>query len=239
MKYAVVIPARYQSSRFPGKPLVKICGKYMIQHVWERCIAAVDKEKVFVATDDDRIVKVVEEFGGKTILTNSDCLTGTDRLAEANEVLDCDFLINVQGDEPVIDPNHIQVIIDRYIQTGNITNAMCKVETEQEFRSFTVPKVVTSSTGRLLYMSRSGIPVSKDNVFSTAFKQVCIYAFGREHLKFFAAKPMKTNLENIEDIEILRFLESDYDVEMVEVSNGSVAVDIPSDVKLVEQILNQ
>ena len=237
MKYAVVIPARYKSSRFPGKPLADICGKPMIQHVWERCCEAVGKNKVYVATDDYRIEFVVKSFGGSVILTSSDCLTGTDRLAEANETLDCDFLINVQGDEPIIDPEHIQIIIDSFNKTGEIANAMCKIETEREFRSFTVPKVVISSTSKLLYMSRSGIPVSKNDTFTTAFKQVCIYAFGREHLKFFAAKSTKTNLESIEDIEILRFLESGYDINMVEVSNGSVAVDIPSDVKIVESLL--
>ncbi|XQF90885.1 cytidylyltransferase domain-containing protein [Pseudoalteromonas espejiana] len=108
MKYAVVIPARYQSSRFPGKPLVDICGKPMIQHVWEKCCKAVHKEQVFVATDSGEISSVVKAFGGQVVMTSSDCLTGTDRLAEANLTLDCDFLVNVQGDEPVIDPENIK-----------------------------------------------------------------------------------------------------------------------------------
>ena len=100
--YAVVIPARYESSRFPGKPLVDICGKPMIQHVWERSCEAVGKDKVFVATDDDRIKNAVEDFGGKVLMTSAGCLTGTDRVAEANLQLDCDFIVNVQGDEPLI-----------------------------------------------------------------------------------------------------------------------------------------
>ena len=98
--FAVVIPARYESSRFPGKPLVDICGKPMIQHVWERCCLAAGQEKVYVATDDARIQSAVEAFGGQVVMTSSECLTGTDRLAEANLQLNCDFIVNVQGDEP-------------------------------------------------------------------------------------------------------------------------------------------
>jgi 3-deoxy-manno-octulosonate cytidylyltransferase (CMP-KDO synthetase) len=238
MKYAVVIPARFQSSRFPGKPLVDICGKPMIQHVWEKCCAAVDPKDVYVATDSDEIANCVEGFGGKVVMTSSDCLTGTDRLAEANLTLDCDFLINVQGDEPVIDPNNIVKVIERFKNTGNITNAYCEITTEKEFYSLTVPKVVISKRGKLLYMSRSPIPLTKDGKYVKAYKQVCVYAFGREHLKFFASHNEKTPLEQIEDIEIIRFLESDMQIDMVEVDSGSLAVDVPSDVNKVIAYLN-
>lgn len=235
--FAVVIPARYKSSRFPGKPLVDICGKPMIQHVWERCCEAVGKAKVYVATDDSRIESVVNSFGGEVILTSSDCLTGTDRLAEVNEKLDLDFLINVQGDEPMIDPQNILKVIEVYKKTGRIVNAMSRITTEQEFCSFTVPKVITSTTGRLMYMSRSCIPITKDGEFRLAYKQVCVYAFSREHLKFFSRKKIKSPIEAIEDIEILRFLEADYHIDMVEVDSGSLAVDIPSDVEKIEMAM--
>lgn len=238
MKYAVVIPARFQSSRFPGKPLVDICGKPMIQHVWEKCCAAVDAANVYVATDSDEIAHRVESFGGKVVMTSSDCLTGTDRLAEANLTLDCDFLINVQGDEPVIDPNNIIKIIESYKKTGNITNAYCEINSEEEFRSLTVPKVVTTKGQKLLYMSRSSIPLTKSGDYVKAYKQVCVYAFSREHLSFFTSHTEKTPLEEIEDIEILRFLESDIQVDMVEVESGSLAVDVPSDVDKVVAYLN-
>ncbi len=235
--FAVVIPARYKSSRFPGKPLVNICGKPMIQHVWERCCEAVGKDKVYVATDDSRIESVVNSFGGLVILTSSDCLTGTDRLAEVNEKLNFDFLINVQGDEPLIDPKNISKVIDAFKESGKIVNAMSLITSEDEFRSLTVPKVTTSTTGRLMYMSRSGIPLTKDGEFRFAYKQVCVYAFSRKHLKFFANKLEKSPLEAVEDIEILRFLESDYQIEMIEVDSGSLAVDIPSDVEKVEKAM--
>lgn len=237
LSYAVVIPARYKSSRFPGKPLVDICGKPMIQHVWERCCDAVEQDKVYVATDDLRIKEAVESFGGQVVMTSDSCLTGTDRLAEANQQLNCDFIVNVQGDEPLIEPENIARVVEHYLKTGNVTNAFCKITSKEEHSSLTVPKVVFSKSGRLLYMSRSPIPLTKDGQYISAHKQVCIYAFSREHLEFFSSHPTKTALEEIEDIEILRFLESDYQVDMLEVPSGSLAVDIPADVeKVIEKI---
>lgn len=231
MKYAVVIPARYQSSRFPGKPLVDILGKSMIHRVWGRCCKAVGQDKVYIATDSDKIQSAASEFGAQVILTSSDCLTGTDRLAEANKQLDCDFIINVQGDEPLIEPNDILSVIEEYQQRPEtVVNAMCPITDEDEFRSFTVPKVVASQSGNLLYMSRSPIPVSKTNSFSFGFKQVCIYAFSKAHLAFFASQQQKTAVEEVEDIEILRFLENDIPVQMIKVSSSSLAVDVPADV---------
>lgn len=237
MKFAVVIPARYQSSRFPEKPLTLILGKPMIQRVWEQCCQAVDASQVYVATDSDKIAEVVKGFGGQVVMTSSDCLTGTDRLAEANLTLDCDFLVNVQGDEPVIDPENIKKVIRLYQETGNITNAYSEIKTEDEFRSFTVPKTVVSKGGKLLYMSRSPIPLTKDGEFKQAYKQVCVYAFGRKDLAFFSSMKVKTPLEKIEDIEILRFVESDIAVSMVEVPSGTLAVDVPEDVLKVEEYL--
>jgi 3-deoxy-manno-octulosonate cytidylyltransferase (CMP-KDO synthetase) len=228
--FAVVIPARYKSSRFPGKPLVDICGKPMIQHVWERCCEAVGKDKVYVATDDLRITSVVNAFGGSVILTSSDCLTGTDRLAEVNDKLNLDFLINVQGDEPLIDPEHIVKVVNAFLKNKRIVNAMCKINSEEEFRSLTVPKVVFNQKNKLLYMSRSAIPLTKGGQFISSYKQVCVYAFGRDHLKFFSECRSKSPLENIEDIEILRFLEAGFEIDMLEVSEGSIAVDVKEDV---------
>lgn len=239
MKFAIVIPARYQSNRFPGKPLVGICGKPMIQHVWERCCEAVPKEQVFVATDSGVIKNAVEEFGGQVIMTSDTCLTGTDRLAEANLKLNLDFLINVQGDEPLIDSKDIKMVIDYYLQnSGSVVNAMAKILVEEDFCSKSVPKVVASPSGKLLYISRAGIPTNKEHEFKVAYKQVCIYAFSREHLVLFSSFKRKTPLEQIEDIEILRFIENDVPVNMVEVSSCSVAVDFPIDVQRVENLLN-
>lgn len=229
-KFAVVIPARYESSRFPGKPLVDIFGKPMIQHVWERCCQAVGKENVYVATDDKRIKETVLGFGGQVVMTSTNCLTGTDRLAEANLQLDCDFIVNVQGDEPLINPVDINTVIGAFLKTGNVTNAMCPITSEREFRSFTVPKVTFSQSGKLLYMSRAGIPQTKTGEYQFGYKQVCIYVFSKEQLAFFYSNKVKTRHEQVEDIEILRFLESDFPVDMVEVEAGSLAVDVPEDI---------
>lgn len=235
--FAVVIPARFESSRFPGKPLIDICGKPMIQHVWERCCLSVDQARIFVATDNECIKEAVENFGGQVVMTSSECLTGTDRLAEANLQLNCDFIVNVQGDEPLIAPGDINTVIDAFLRTGNVTNAMCAITSEQEFRSFTVPKVTFSQSGRLMYMSRSGIPLTKSGEYKFGYKQVCIYAFSKEQLAFFNSNKVKARHEGVEDIEILRFLESDYPVDMVEVLSGSVAVDVPSDVDKVVSVM--
>lgn len=238
MKYAVVIPARYESSRFPGKPLVDLCGKPMIQHVWERSCIAVGQDKVYIATDNKQIQSTAVDFGANVIMTSTDCLTGTDRLAEANNQLDCDFVVNVQGDEPLIDPNDIRSVIAEYQRRPEtVINAMCRITSEDEFRSFTIPKVVVSKSGALLYMSRSPIPITKTSEFSGGFKQVCIYAFSKAHLNFFAASNKKTTLEEVEDIEILRFLENDIKVQMLEVESTTVAVDIPTDIEKVIEIM--
>jgi len=239
LSYAVVIPARYKSSRFPGKPLVSLLGKPMIQWVWELSCKAVGPELVFIATDDQRIENACIEFGAQVVMTSDSCLTGTDRLAEVNELLGKDFLINVQGDEPLLDPQDIIKVRDSYIKSPEvIVNAMCRIPTELEYRSLTVPKVVVSKTGKLLYMSRAGIPTTKQALFEGAMKQVCIYAFSSTHLKFFASHSEKTPIEMIEDIEILRFLENDIAVQMIEVDAGSAAVDTQEDVVKVIELLH-
>lgn len=240
MKYAVIIPARYESSRFPGKPLIDLLGKSMIQRVWERCSEAVDSKLVYIATDNRLIEQAAKSFGAQVIMTSSACMTGTDRLAEANQKLQCDFIVNVQGDEPLINPKDIQTVISTYKnQPNTIINAMCRLKDEQEFRSFTVPKVVTSKSGNLLYMSRSPIPVTKSNAYDFGYKQVCIYAFSKEHLEFFASHQNKTKIEQVEDIEILRFLENDIPVKMIEVESSSIAIDVPEDVDKVIKCLKE
>ncbi|MBO9484364.1 3-deoxy-manno-octulosonate cytidylyltransferase [Salinisphaera sp. G21_0] len=237
-KYAIVIPARYKSSRFPGKPLADINGKTMIQHVWEKCTQAEDKSLVYIATDDDRIEEVVTGFGGQVIRTSPDCLTGTDRVAEANLQLEKDFIINVQGDEPMINPDDIVRVRERYLQKPDfVINAYTRIQSEDVF-STTIPKVVVSKTGNLLYMSRSALPMSKNGNVCLSYKQVCIYAFSKEHLHFFLSHQEKTPLEYIEDIEILRFLENDINVNMVEVDNSSMAVDTPEDLEGVRLLMS-
>lgn len=231
--FAILIPARYASSRFPGKPLVDILGKPMIQRVWERCTAAVAAEQVYVATDDERIASACRGFGAQVVMTGSDCLTGTDRVAEAARVLDHDFFVNVQGDEPLLDPADIVRVADAFRASRGVVNAMTRIHEAREYFSPNVPKVVAAGDGRLLYMSRAGIPANKAGTFAIGWKQVCIYAFSREHLERFASISEKGAIEAVEDIEILRFLDMGVDVRMVELDSASIAVDTPEDVERV------
>lgn len=239
LSWAIIIPARYRSSRFPGKPLAMINGVSLIERVWLQSVKAVDRGKVYIATDDTRICDHVKGFGGQVIMTSSDCLTGTDRVFEAAQKLGLTNVINIQGDEPLIQPETITAFIDKMTaHPDRIINGMAKITVEDEFRSPTVPKVIARPDGRLMYMSRAAIPTNKSFGFETAFKQVCIYAFPMPLLAKFVEGGKKQPMENIEDIEILRFLEINIDVDMIEVSGNSLAVDVPGDILKVESALN-
>ena len=230
MNFIVVIPARYQSTRFPGKPLIDINGKSMLLRTYEQCIQAVDKSLVYVATEDQRIVEHCESFGIQVLLTSDNCLTGTDRIAEVAAMVKADYYINVQGDEPLFNPDDITQMISRLdTYPGEILNGYCPITDERQYRSKSVPKVVFRPDGRLLYMSRSPVPGNKSLDFVKAWRQVCVYAFPYTALKAFAETKNKTVLEAEEDIEILRFLELNYEVRMIELSSESIAIDNPED----------
>jgi 3-deoxy-manno-octulosonate cytidylyltransferase (CMP-KDO synthetase) len=235
VNYCVIIPARYQSSRLPGKPLIDLCGLPMIVRTYQQCIKACPPEKVYVATDDERIREVCELNGIQVIMTSSECLTGTDRIAECSRYIDAEVFINVQGDEPLFNPKDIKVLISNAKKyPGEILNGYCEITEEIFFRSGSIPKVVFRPDGRLLFMSRAAIPSNKEHGFEKSWRQVCAYAFPREALKSFSSVPGKTTLEGIEDIEILRFLELGWEVRMIELSNDSVAVDNPEDIQRIE-----
>ncbi len=233
--FVVMIPARYESTRLPGKPLIPLCGVPMVVRTWQRCIEAVAPELVYVVTDDERIRQVCEAHGIQVLMTGSHCLTGTDRLAEAAKQVGARVYINVQGDEPVFNPDDLHALVEAvHANPDLILNGVCPISDEAQYRGRSVPKVVMRPDGRLLYMSRAPIPASKRDHFVTAWRQVCAYAFPREALAAFAACPGKTRLEEIEDIEILRFLELGWDVRMIPMSDFSVAVDNEEDVVVAE-----
>jgi len=238
LKVVLIIPARYQSSRLPGKPLINICGQSMIKRTYDRCTLALESENIFVATDDDRIINHCKDHHINVLKTSSACKTGTDRVYEASKQIKADIYINVQGDEPIINPEDIKTVIQASKDNPDkIINAMSPIN-EVDFNNPTIPKIVTRLDGRLLYASRSGIPATKELSFVKANKQVCIYAFPRISLIDFVSVNDKTPLEDLEDIEILRFLELGYEVQMVKVSNTSLAVDVPDDIQRVEEIIN-
>lgn len=240
-KTIIIIPARYQSTRFPGKPLVKVLGKPLIQWTAEVCTKAIGKENVYVATDSIEIEKVVLQLGYKVIMTSSNCLTGTDRLAEASNKIKADIYINVQGDEPLIDPKDIIKIINEKIDhPNNVINGFTEIDSRVDPDSVNIPKVVFNEDGILVYMSRKKIPGFKRDKDEPKkyYKQVCIYAFNYDELQTFAKFNRKSILEQSEDIEILRFLEFGKPIRLVKTQDSSLAVDIPEDVPILEKAMD-
>lgn len=240
MRSVVVIPARYASSRYPGKPLVNLLDKPMILWVAELSANAVGKENVYVATDDQRIAEVVTEAGFQAVITTNDALTGTDRLAQAAQQIPADIYINVQGDEPLVDPQDILKVRDAKLASMNeVINGFSWVSEQEDPHSVNIPKVITNEHNELVYMSRVALPGYKDNKCAPVRykKQVCIYAFTKDELTAFYEFGRKSQLEHSEDIEILRFLELNKKIRMVETQPGSLAVDIPEDVAKVEAAL--
>lgn len=241
MKVIGVIPARYKSSRFPGKPLELILGKPLVIWVCEKVEQALGKEGTYVATEDERIKKVVESYGYQVVMTGDHHPTGTDRIAEVSDKVPADIYINVQGDEPMIDPGDILRVADLKKENPNtIINCMTEISVDEDPASVNIPKVVVDQQDNLLYMSRALIPGTKKGSYENPvfLKQVCIYAFNKEELDLLKANPVKTPLELEEDIEILRFLELGRRIKMIKVDAGSLAVDVPEDIERVENALS-
>ena len=238
--YLVVIPARMESLRLPKKPLIDIAGKSLIQRTCEQVAKVIPVENFIVATDHNEILNHIMDLGYRVELTSANCLTGTDRVAEIAIKYPHRHYINVQGDEPVINPNDILKAVSAIEDFPNdILNGYTAIGSEEDYFSNTIPKVVFRPDGRLLYMSRTNIPGNKGNIFIKSWRQVCIYVFPRELLLEFQNIRNKTNLERIEDIEVLRFLEMGYDVRMIEMSNDSIAVDVEEDINKVLKRLNE
>lgn len=236
--FVVVIPARYESTRLPGKPLINIHGKSLLLRTYERCLKAVNREKIYVATDDKRIYKHCLKNNIQVEMTSSKCITGTDRIAEFAKKIKSKIYINVQGDEPLMNPEDIvKVIESSRLHPDEVINGYASIKHNEEYLSLTIPKVVFRPDGRLLYMSRNPIPGNKTGKFVKSWRQICVYAFPYDALMNFAKKNKKTLLEQEEDIEILRFLELGYDVRMIKLSGDSIAVDTPEDVKKVNDKL--
>lgn len=242
MKSVVIIPARYESSRLPGKPLIHLLGKPMILWVSELSAKAVGKENVYIATDDERISKVVNDAGFNVVMTSRSCLTGTDRLAEASKKIQADIYINVQGDEPLVNPKDIKNIIKtKELHYNKVVNGYTPISNKEDPSNINIPKVVFNERKILIYMSRKAIPGFKDKAHAPReyYKQVCIYAFTASELDDYSNYGKKSTLEASEDIEIIRFLEWGKKIKMVKVSSESLAVDIQEDVSKVELRLQE
>jgi 3-deoxy-manno-octulosonate cytidylyltransferase (CMP-KDO synthetase) len=237
-----IIPARYASTRFPGKPLTDIHGKSMIQRVYEQCLKA-KLDRVVVATDDDRIFEHVQKFGGEVIMTANTHRSGTDRIAEAAKTLNLTnetIVLNIQGDEPFIDPNDIQLLgrcfEDKYTEIATLVKKIGDLETLNNPNS---PKVVLGVNQQALYFSREVIPhikgVEKENWLSkrTFFQHIGIYAFRYDILKEITALS-GSPLEQSEGLEQLRWIENGYTIQTAEISSECIAVDCPEDLKRID-----
>ena len=238
MTTSIIIPARYGSSRYRGKPLVKILGKEMVIRVADIC-SKINNARVYIATDSKKIANVAKKYGYNHIFTSSSCLTGTDRVAEASKKIRSNIFVNVQGDEPTINPRDIKKVIETKKKYPK--HVICGYDKVHDFEnpsSINLPKVVVNLKGELIYISRALVPGKKKESQKIQYhKQVCIYAFNKKQLKKFYSMKKKSETENFEDIEILRFFDLNEKIKMVKLNSNSVAVDEIADVKKAEKLL--
>lgn len=235
MRCAAIIPCRYASTRFPGKPLADIAGKPMMWHVYQRVLESGVAGEVVIATDDARIAEACGRLKLAMVMTGSQHLTGTDRLAEAAGKVDADIYVNVQGDEPMINPEAIAAVVAAMKAPGAeeiaATNGCAKITDVDEINCTNVVKVVTTKSGLAMSYSRLPIPFPR-GVAQEYRRQLGLYSFRRDALAFFAAeKPGLVELS--ESVEMLRFLEADKKVLMVDVVDDSIPVDTPADLERV------
>lgn len=235
-----IIPARYASTRFPGKPLIDIGGKSMIQRVYEQCKKATVLSDVIVATDDERIAAHVTAFGGKVVMTAETHQSGTDRCAEVLSKLDasCDVVINIQGDEPFIDPNQIALLAEAFQEKSTqIASLIKKIKQEDEVKNPNVVKAIRNTKGEAIYFSRSPIPYRRNpGVDITYFKHVGIYAYRADVLPELTRLPLGL-LEQAESLEQLRWVEYGYRIALRETDLETIAIDTPDDLERVLKML--
>jgi len=242
MNIIAFIPSRYESTRFPGKPLAPIAGKPMIQHVFQNALSCNDISDVYVATDDERIFKCVHDFGGKAIMTDKNHHSGTDRIAEATRKMnlnrDC-LIVNIQGDQPIFQPSSITQMITPMMEDENIPMGTLKhkITDEKEINNPNYVKVVTDREGFALFFSRSPIPFFRDDISQKIhYKHLGFYAYRYDFLQKFANYPVG-QLESAEKLEQLRALENGFRIKVVETTFDSIEVDTPDDIKKVEGMM--
>ncbi|MFC2172993.1 3-deoxy-manno-octulosonate cytidylyltransferase [Acidobacteriota bacterium] len=246
MKILGIIPARYASSRFPGKPLATLHGRPMIEVVYKRALQAQYLDGVVVATDDDRIFDAVRKFGGEAVMTSPDHPSGTDRAAEVTKNTEAEMVVNIQGDEPLIRPDQIDALIDalRRDQGCDMATLMTPITSREEFESPDVVKVICDQDGYAIYFSRSPVPHGVDPVnpetssaFSGPYKHIGIYAYRREFL-FWLTDTEPTPLERTEKLEQLRVLEHGHKIRAILTPHDTVSVDRPEDLEKVARMLH-
>ena len=234
MRVLGVIPARYASTRLPGKPLVDIMGRPMIQLVYESAARARTLERLIVATDDERILEAVEAFGGRARLTSREHNTGTDRVAEVAACMEAEVVVNIQGDEPFVEPGMIDEIVQPLLEDPELPmcTSMHEVTDPADFANPNVVKVVVDLTGHALYFSRSLIPYPRKSEGHRVYEHIGLYAYRRDFLLRFARLP-QTPLEKLESLEQLRALEHGCRIRVVETRQSYIplSVDTPEDLE--------
>jgi 3-deoxy-manno-octulosonate cytidylyltransferase (CMP-KDO synthetase) len=243
MTSVAVIPARYDSTRLPGKPLVQLAGKPMVQRVYERARMAKNISRVIVATDDQRILDAVRSFDGEAMLTRRDHRSGTERIAEIAAHVEAEVFVNVQGDEPLIEPSAIDTAVEALTSDESVSvSTICvPIRNPSDIMDPNIVKVVLDFDGNALYFSRAPIPWVRDEgakIHARHFKHLGLYVFRREALLEFPTLP-PGELERLEQLEQLRFLENGYRIRVAETEFDSVSVDIPADVQRVEALLGK
>ena len=242
VKVVTFIPSRFESKRFPGKPLALIAGKPMIAHVYQRAMSCPDVSEVIVATDDERIFQCVRDFGGKAVMTDSHHPSGTDRIAEASKKMRLghdDLIVNVQGDQPLFHPSAISDMVAPLREDPNIPMSTLKyrITDEQEIDNPNHVKVVTDKEGFALFFSRSPIPFFRNSKSNRVyFKHLGLYAYRQDFLTTFRRLPVG-ELESSEKLEQLRALEHGFRIKVVETRFDSIEVDTPADIKRVETLM--
>ncbi len=242
-KVVVVIPARYGSTRLPGKPLVSLNGKPMIQRVYERAKSARRVDRVIVATDDDRIVKTVTSFGGEACMTRPDHRTGTERVAEVAAHVEGEVFVNVQGDEPLLDPAAVDTAVSALLEEPQaaVATVATPIKVPGDIMDPNVVKVVLDFDDNALYFSRAPIPWVRDTgstIQVRHLKHLGLYVFQREALLEYPTLP-QGELERIEQLEQLRWLENGSKIRVAKVEHDAISVDVPEDVARVEKLLQE
>jgi 3-deoxy-D-manno-octulosonate cytidylyltransferase len=233
-----IVPARYASVRFPGKPLAPLAGKPMLLHVLDAAQAARTLSRVAVATDDERIAAAVRGAGGEAILTSPDAASGTDRLAEAARSIPADIYVNIQGDEPMMSPRNIDRVVEALLDSGKRTIATLAIPMPAgEAADPNAVKVVVARDGRALYFSRAPIPFPRSGVPDYR-KHLGLYAYRAAALAELAALP-PSPLEKTESLEQLRWLEAGHEIWVAEAASDSIGVDTPEDLARVEEFLRK
>ena len=238
MKALGVIPARLHSTRLPEKVIRKICDRYILQLVWEKAMAAKKLSKVVIATDHEKVKRLAESFGAEVIMTKDTHESGTDRLVEVARKINCPIIVNIQGDEPLMEPASINKLVNVFSKnkTVNMATLCCRSTDKKVYADPNVVKVLKDKNDNAIYFSRASIPFFRDSKQVEFFKHLGIYAYRRNFL-LRIPRLKKSFLENAEKLEQLRIIENGYDIKVYEVGHDSIGIDTLEDLNEVEKII--